>query len=186
MDSRVIIAIILIVIVVAAVGNRGVQPPSGQSRRSGRDQRDHRRYHTTIKPAHQVQAKKRAKERREAALKGIAGVWQPRIDAENRRAMAAARRAERRMNAGRNSSKATSAAARHDRKAAEHSGHLKKELSFMQRLWDSASSGDRKAQNLIGKVHPKTGHTHGGVGREGHKPAHHMPPERKPKNGGKK
>lgn len=180
-----VIAVILVILVIANIAGSGVQPPSGQSRRSPREQRRDSRFRAE-KSIQRADAERRANRRRDIHIETARQHWQPRIDNENRKAAAAAKRAERRMNAGKNPGRAARTASRHDRRASELTGYQNKEAGIARRLWDGAVAGNAQAQKLFGRVDPKTGKITGGIGRSGYRHSDSTPPPKKTDNGGKK
>lgn len=170
-----VVGLILVIVIVGAVLKVNSDPlTGGESRRKSY-------YENIVKPAQKIAFERRASERRSAMIESIKEIWQPKIDRENRRAAAAARRAERKMNRGKPNTGAAASVARHDRESRRLTGLKNKEVSHTTRAWDGAVAGNRNAQKIMGRVHPRTGHTTGGIGRTGHRPADHTPKSRQPK-----
>ena len=169
----VFVAIILMLIVLAGIGYGISQNGLTSSSRKTKYER--------IKSAHTEKAKVRAEARHNAVLEAIKSEWMPRILRSDRKAANASLKASRALASGKDPSRHMKNAMRRDSQAARDKNLMNKELRVIGGLHGAARKGNPKAQRLVGRVHPQTGHTTGGIGRTGHRPQDHMPKIRQPK-----
>lgn len=133
-------------------------------------------YNNVVKPNVQRLHEVKQKAREESVVSTIMDHWQSKINSHERKQARDTRRAARALQAGRNPAKYIQRSIRRDQHPSNPARLRDKELSMMTKLRKAAQEGNAKAQQLSGRVHPKTGHTTGGIGGIGHiRPSHHMP-----------
>lgn len=139
-------------------------------------------FDNVVKPEAKRLHEVKQKAREESVVATIKQHWQAKINSHERRQARDTRRAARALAAGKNPAKYVQRSIRRDQHPSNPTKLRDKELKIMTGLRRAAQGGNSRAQQLSGKVHPKTGHTTGGIGGIGHiRPSHHMPKVRQPK-----
>lgn len=133
-------------------------------------------YDDVVKPNAQRLHEFKKKSREESVVSTIMQHWQSKINSHEKKQARDTRRAARALQSGRNPAKYVQRSIRRDQSPNNPAKLRDREIDFMTRLRRSAQGGNSRAQQLSGKIHPKTGHTTGGIGGIGHaRPSHHMP-----------
>lgn len=160
MSGTVVVVVIVLVIILIPWGKE-------MAKHSTPEKRNYT-YHA-MKAAQRGEAAARKARAHRERLDGVRQVWQPRIERAGRKAAGAASRGKMKK------------ATQHGIRESELIKLRNREVSLMNRLHNSAAGGNKKAQRLTGKIHPKTGEVTGGIGRHGFRHSDHGTPVRQPK-----
>ena len=139
-------------------------------------------YEAIVKPRSKAHHEYKHKTREVSAVTTIMDHWQKRVNRHDRKQAADTARAARAMQKGKDPSRFVQRTLRRDNDPNNPVRLRNKEVRIFTNIRRKAQEGNSRAQQLSGMVHPKTGHTTGGLGGIGHvRPSGHMPNIKQPK-----